>query len=309
MRIIILLGFIILFSCTAKKHTLVREEKSLPVIEYLKKEFRVHPDIDRLDSFYREKLSMEKKSLEIDSLIKYNLWEHYYAPLNLNFVEYNNNFDYKNRNDSDCYSIYFLQDKNTGKYYPDFINNYACWIIEDFCSFSWMANKLNSREMPGISSVDLANYNAITINRRFRKGETRPEQPRKAIESYLNDIYRFSRPLKKQLDSLFYFYDLSLYNRRDTLINMSNDLFEFMTQQVNQIKSYQYQDHENAALIYLKEEISLLLLKGQEAKNAMDNLYYWVYKYGHRLRVRSLLTTGNTNSGFFYSITENELCF
>ena len=64
MRIIILLGFIILFSCTAKKHTLVREEKSLPVIEYLK-----------LQSRFKHLLKPENESIIAE--IQRNIDEHW----------------------------------------------------------------------------------------------------------------------------------------------------------------------------------------------------------------------------------------
>jgi hypothetical protein len=127
------------------------------------------------------------------------------------------------------------------------------------------------------------------------------------LQLYLNATFRFNSPDKRTLDSLFFFYDHALTFWNDTLLNAPKELFDFLRVNAAQLRSQAYLGNTNQSLIYLKSQISLLLLQIENSKN--DRLFFWIYKSNQRLRVRRLLISGNKTSSFCYFINEYTMCF
>jgi hypothetical protein len=246
--------------------------------------------------------------MEIDSLINSRIRIYSYKPLDLDFIEYNNRYYYQDRSDSDCYSINLIRDNKSGKYYQDFIKDDACFIEEDFCMWSSRQNIISKSEVKsGISDEAIKAYNSINSTRIYAENETHFENKKMGIQTYLNSVFKFSRPTKSQLDSLFYNYDRNFNYQRDTLLNYPNDLFEYLRVQALKIRSQPNYGDLSKRLESLKDQINLILLRVGEMPN--DNLFFWIYKSNWRLRVRGLRISGNKKSTYSYYLNEYKTCF
>jgi hypothetical protein len=115
MKQLLLVGLITFGACNGKKATIPQQERQA-LINYLKTEYKVDPQIKRFDSIYIQNLIAGKKSLDPDSLINSKIRIYSYKPLDLDFIEYYNQYDYRDKSDSDCYSIHLIRDNKAGKY-------------------------------------------------------------------------------------------------------------------------------------------------------------------------------------------------
>jgi hypothetical protein len=305
MRMILIVSIIAFCACNEQKNS-IPKEANLNLIDYLKEEYKVDPQIKRFDSIYIKDLLAEKKSLDIDSLINSKIRLYSYKSLDLEFIEYYNRYSYQDRTDSDCYSIHLIRDNKTGKYYQDFIKDDACIMSEDYCMWSNMDNKISEEIIGEITKEDIKAYNSITSSRTYGENETHIANKKNGIQSYLNSVFKFSLPSKIQLDSLFNSYD-KFYIRNDTLLNSPNDLYSYLRVQAERIHSEPNYGSLDKQLEFLKGQINLLLL--QKNRDSNNKLLFWIYKNGSHLRVRMLKISGNKRSTYSYCINEYETCF
>ena len=276
------------------------------IIEFLKKEYKVFPEVDRFDSIYLAELRVKKINLEIDSLINSKLRTYRHKSLPIELIDYDNHFGYKDRVREDFFSISLVRNTNSGKIYLDFIDPDAGMIKEDYCAYSWI-KAISEKDIRELSVADLKLFNSIDNSRMFGEYETRFKAQRRGLEAFLNDEFRFVRPSKMQLDSLFKFYDESANNSLDTLVNNPEDLLRYLAWQANIIKGQNNYGNESSNLAYLKDQICLLMLRGSNSDSTSSVL--WLYKSNRRLRTRDLLINGTSKSGFNYFIKEEVLCF
>jgi hypothetical protein len=306
MKQLLFIGLITFMACNGKKTTIPQDR--LALINYLKTEYNVDPQIKRFESIYIKELIAGGKSLHIDSLINWKIRVYSCKPLDLDFIEYSNRYYYLDRSGRDCYSIHLIRDNKTGKYYKDFIKEDACLIYEDYCSWSSMKNEISKTDWDrDISDEDIKAYNSIHSDRMYGKNETHFGNNKIGIQSYLNSVFKFSRPTKLQLDSLFYNYDKYTNDGTDTLLNSPSELYSFLRIQAAKIRSEPDNGDLNKQLEFLKGQINLLLL--QIDQSLSGNSFFWIYKLGPHLRVRQLHITGNKKSSYSYYINEYQTCF
>jgi hypothetical protein len=297
-----------LFSCNVKPNKKTFQADDIKdIIEYLKKEYKVLPQVSRFDSLYIDELHEKKISLEIDSLINYRLKIFRFKSLPIQLIEYDNRFEYKDRGREDFFSISLIRNTSTGKIYLDFINPDAGIIVEDYCAYSWLRRPISEEDTKQLSFQDLKSFNSINASAIFGEYDVRPKPQKRGLEAFLNDEFRFVKPGKMQLDSLFKFYDESENNRWDTLLTVPGDLFKYLTWQANNIRNQNNYGNKNRYLSYLKEQVSLAVLKTANADST--SRFIWVYKNNRRLKIRDILINGTSRSGFTYFINEKMLCF
>jgi hypothetical protein len=307
MKQLLIVGLISFGACNGKEVAIPQQER-LALIHYLKTEYKVDPQIKRFDSIYVQNLIAGKKSLDPDSLINSKIRVYSYKQLDLDFIEYYNQYDYQDRSDSDCYSIHLIRDNKTGIYYKDFIKDDACMIYEDYCSWSSMKNVISRSDLKSdISDEDIKAYNSIQSNRMYGQNETHFGINKTGVQSYLNSVFKFSRPTKVQLDSLFYNYDKYINYGIDTLLNSPRELYTFLRIQAAKIRSEPNYGQLNKRLELLKSQVNLLLLQTGQSSN--DKGIFWIYKMGPHLRVRRLQISGTPKSSYSYYIHEYQACF
>jgi hypothetical protein len=158
-----------------------------------------------------------------------------------------------------------------------------------------------------ISDEDIKAYNSINSNRRYGRNETHFGNNKAGIQSYLNSVFKFSRPTKMQLDSLLYNYDKYINYGIDTLLNSPNELYAFLRIQATEIRTQPNYGDLNKRLELLKSQVNLLLLQTRQISK--DNVIFWIYKMGSHLRVRWLQISGNKKSSYSYYINEYKTCF
>jgi hypothetical protein len=157
-----------------------------------------------------------------------------------------------------------------------------------------------------ISDEDIKAYNSIHSDRMYGKNETHFGNNKIGIQSYLNSGFKFSRPTKLQLDSLFYNYDKYINAGMDTLLNSPSELYSFLRIQAAKIRSG-FDSGQDKRLELLKGQVNLLLL--QIDQSLSGNSFFWIYKMGPHLRVRQLQISGNQKSSYSYYINEYQACF
>jgi hypothetical protein len=181
-------------------------------------------------------------------------------------------------------------------------------IYEDYCNWSTVKNVISRSEQKSvISDEDIKAYNSIISNRVYGQNETHFGNNKTGIQSYLNSVFKFARPAKLQLDSLFYSYDKYIYYGIDTLLNSPNELYAFLRIQATEIRAQPNYGHLNQRLELLKGQVNLLLL--QTSQHSNDNVIFWIYKMGSHLRVRRLQISGTPKSSYSYYINEYQTCF
>ena len=271
-------------------------------INYLKTEFKISPNADELDSQFIANLKAQNKSLNTDSLISSRLSILRNTRFHLDFILYYPRYYYKDHNKSDHFSISFIRNYKTGKIYLDFIDWTAGYIIEDFCAYT----KIDMSDDKEIPEKDIKAYSSIPSNRRFADWELSPNTKRTGIEAFLNDEFRFNRISKAELDSLFTFYDKTIYYgfNKDSIIKGSINLVQYLTRQASEIKS---RYHTPEDFIYLKDAINLLIARN----TSCDSLHHfqWIYKSSHRLFERMVSIKGDSSSFYSYRVEENKFCF
>lgn len=278
------------------------------IIKYLKDNFRIKIDTSQINPYYKDELRKKIKTLEIDSLINNRILTEEYKPLTLRFIKYDNDFGIQDSSRKNHFSVNIIEDGNSGTYYIDYIDPMAGMISEDFCMWTSRDDKISENEMRiKISKEDISAYNSINSDRTYGENETRIKNKKMGIQTYLNTAFKFSRPGKAQLDSLFYSYDKYFYHRWDTLLKSPDDLYGYLRSRANVLRSKPQYGSLNERLGFLKEQINLLLIMTQQPLS--ENLIFWIYKNGSRLRVRNLLISGNDISTYSYNVTENEMCF
>lgn len=300
-----------LFSCTNKKYNEgVKENTSnrSEIINYLKYEFHITVDTSKIDSNYRKNRLLNYHSLEIDSLINSNLYIVNYEPLNLSFIRFYNYFGIHDTTRKNIFNVYLVEDNTTRNFYIDFIDNDAGMVIEPVCAYSFIRTPIKSSDSKNYISPDnIDAYNSINSSRMYGESEFEFKNKKSGIQSYLNAAFRYNKPTKKILDSLFFFYDHHLYSKNDLLIADPKELYNFLRIQAARIRKEPDYGSREKSLVYLKDQISLLLLQANNTEN--ERLFIWVYTSNSHLRVRRLLISGNKVSTFSYFINEYELCF
>lgn len=253
-----------------------------------------------LDSFYVSQLRKQNKSLEIDSLISSHLSITRYEPFNLEFIEYYPQYRYRDIEQPDHFSINLVRNYHTGKIYFDFINWHAGDILEDFCAYSSI-----DMSQARSSAEAIKTYVSIKSKRRFGDWETSPAEKRTGIEAFLNEEFRFKRTSKAELDSLFTFYNkVHKSFERDSLINDPINLVQYLAHQATAIKS---RYHTNEDLIYLKDQINLLIARNSKCDSI--NNFQWIYKSSHRLHERMVSIKGSEKTFYHYSVEERNFVF
>ena len=303
----IVLAFIMCISCDSQHHDAkgeINDRKA--IIEFLKTEYHVTPRVDRFDSIYLSGLRSKEISLDIDSLINSKLTVLRCTSLPVESIEYDNRFEYKDRVREDFFTLSLIRNTNTGKIYLDLINPDAGMITEDYCAVSWIKS-MSEKQAEELSSEDLKSFNGIEDSRIFGKYETKAYPQRRGAEAFLNDQFRFTKPSKTQLDSFFKFYDESAYHHWDTLITSPAGLYKYLTRQAAIIRSQNNYGYKDKYLSYLKQQISLLLMR--ESNSDSTSSFLWIYKDYRRLRIRHLFINGTIKSGFTYFVNEETLCF
>jgi len=290
-------------SCIQKVKTekTARANEKQDLIDYLKKEFKVSPDVRKFGKYYLDRLKSENKSLQIDSIIGRQLTIVRYQPLPLDFVEYYPNTNYLNCDSGECAAIYFIRNYQTGKIYFDFINWQAGYIVEDYCRWSGV----DMAKAKGISEEDIKTYSSIKSDRKFGDWELSRVEKKNGIEAFLNDEFHFKRIGKPELDSLFIFYDNVVHIfTRDSLIDSPSDLVKYFVRQVNDI-SGRY--HKTEDLVYLKDQINLLIARQLQCDSIHN--FQWIYKSDYRLRERMVSIKTSNEIFYTYSVEERDICF
>ena len=278
------------------------------IIKYLKANFHIEIDTSKIEVNYRKHLLETAKSLETDSLIGSRIFINEYKPLNLSFIYYDNYFGISDTSSENHFSVNLIEDRNTGTFYIDYINDKAGIINEDYCMWSYMQNLISKGEAKNvISDENIKAYNSINSSRVFGENEIRFGKKKMGIQSYLNSVNRFSRPTKLELDSLFYNYDRLLCYRRDTLLGSINELYSFLRVQAVKIRSENNYGNLSQRLELLKSQINFILLQAPQTPN--DNIFIWIYKSDSRLRVRRFQISGSKKSTYSYYIDEYQTCF
>jgi hypothetical protein len=299
--------FVIFLSCPERKKPLPdKVDERTFIINYLKKEYKVNPDIKRFGIYYKEDLLKRINSLDTDLVINSNLSIKYYQPLNLNFIRYRNVYEYTDKKHEEDFAIYLIQNKENKKIYLDWIDDVPNIIEENFCSKSEVDNKITIDSKYSLVPENIGIYNSINTSRLFGINETRLHIRKSGLEGFLDDNFRFLQPDEMVINNLFNFYDGEINYKHDSLlINLPQDLFSYITQAYKGIKQIQYEgvDHKKD-FQYLKEQINLIRTQYWDHPK-----YFWVFKYGNSLRTRSPLIHGNTHSGFTYFIDEYSVCF
>jgi hypothetical protein len=298
---------LLVISCNPQQNKIeVKPNARKEIIEFLKKEYRVLPQIGRFDTLYIAELKKKGTSLEIDSLINSRLTISKSRSLHIELIDYDNYFEYKDRHREDFFSVSLLRNTSTGKIYLDYINPDAGIIREGYCFHGWLADAISKKDDTLLTHADIQSYNSINSKVMFGESDTKLHFQRRGLESFLNDQFKFNRPSYALLDSLFNFYD-SINWQRDPLIKTSTDLFEYLTRRANAIKGKDNYGNEARYLYYLKTQISLLVLKTLNRDST--SRFLWIYNKNEALRTRELFINGTNKSGFTYFITEKILCF
>jgi hypothetical protein len=283
------------------------ENSKTKIISYLKQNFHVSVDTSKMGFYYKQALREQNLSLELDSLMSAKIFIREYRPLNLRFITYDNYFGISDTSREDHFSVNLIEDQNNGTFYIDYVNDKAGMITEDFCEWTYRVDKISGSDISSdISNEDIEAYNSIHSNRIYQH-ETGFANRKTGIQSYLNSVFRFFRPTKTQLDSLFYSYDKFFYHRKDTVLKSPNDLYGFLRVQAARMRSEPDYGSLERQLGFLKDQVDILLLQVEQPSN--EDSYLWIYKESPRLRVRKLQISGNKKSTYSYSLVEYQACF
>jgi uncharacterized protein YqgQ len=309
MRVLIFALAVFLLSCTNKERkNAIESSKRSKIINYLKKEFHINIDTSEINSFYKKELLEKRQSLELDSLINSKIFIDEYKPLQLSFIRYYNYFHIPDTTRENIFDIYLIEDNITGNFYLDYINPDAGMIIEDVCAYSSVNAPVKPSDFKNsISPENIDAYNRINSSRYFGESELEFQNKKSGIQSYLNAAFRFTKPTKELLDSLFLFSDRHLHFKRDILMEDPKELYDFLRRQAARIRKEPDYNSREKSLAYLKDQISLLLL--QTSHSESENVFTWIFTSDHRLRIRRLLISGNKIASFSYFINEYDLCF
>lgn len=310
MKIFPFLLVIFLFSYKETNQKILHDstKNNSKIIEFLKERFHVYPDTVKMDSNYKKYLVDKHQNFQVDSLIMSRLSIEEYRPLNLNFITFDNYFGIIDTTHENNFSVNFIEDKNAGKFYIDFINVNTGIVIEDYCMWSSINNHISLKDASdSISKDNIDAYNSINSFRRYGQHERHFEVKKIGMQEYLNEAFKFTKPNKTALDSCFLHYDKSLYYVSDTFLKVRNELYDFLRTQAMRIRSQPDYVTSAASLVFLKEQVNLLLLQTNKTPNA--DFFYWIYKNNSRLRIRRLATSGNSTSSYSYSIDEYSICF
>jgi hypothetical protein len=273
------------------------------IIAYLKSEYRINPEVDRFDSLFKKNLIDAHESLNPDSLINSRLRIAEYKPLHLLFIQYRNEYEYKDQKDEECFGISLIENTSSNKFYLDNISSKACYLTEDFCKTIWRENKIGGKEVEkNLTKDEIEAYNSIKSTRIFEESDF-PRKRNNAIGNYFNDAYRFKLPSNQTVNDLYKFYD----NGDDTALSFPYGLYKYFA---TQLKKWKHSQNNTAERIYLKDQINLLLLQNEDiTANGQGKHYLWVYGYKDRMVVSSLNITGNATSGFTYFTDGYGVCF
>ena len=300
-KVLFALVYLILISCRQHKSTaIVNDRQSL--ISYLKSEFKILPAQAEFDSLYLIQLKKSNISLHTDSLISSCLLVSRNNQFNIDLVEFSPDYDYQDSIRKLGYSINLIRNNITGKIYLDYIDWHSRYFSGDFCFYV----QIQVSPKIDIPQDQFVTYSSIKTNRRFAKNATYPSKIKQGIVEYLNEEFRFEKIEKDQLDSLFKFYDGFHYPylKSASVISDPKDLIRYLSAQAKNIRK---RYHTEDDLIYLKDQIDLLIIRSQNCDNKMH--FQWIYELDNQLFERMVTISGNEESFFEYKMEEKIYCF
>ncbi len=299
----------VLLSCNTKQSASVPTFQDT-LLQYLKNDLGIFIDTADLDTDYRTGLQQQTTSLAIDSLLLNNTEVVNYPSKNIRLLAFTNRLYYKPGERKNGYSIHFIQDVETGKFYVDWIDDRSSFIIESFCGYAFV-RLLRKSDEDSIKLTDVQNFNDIPSDRFFGDHELQALPQKRGLEQLLNARYRYDKINDAGLDSLFKCYD-QLYSFPSNEVKNAPDMLALMSDFKNKITSQYNRTDRKQRLLYLKDQFSLLLLKQQQSgydEYHHRSYYLRIFNFDDFLLVREVTITGTNASGYSHYINEYSLCF
>ncbi|MFT3979406.1 MAG: hypothetical protein QM687_02980 [Ferruginibacter sp.] len=298
-----LLIMIISFGGCDNKPSVINEEykKKQLIANFIKERFRIKVDTGMLTHDYIKRLEEEKKNLNPDSIFYEQIEITDYKPAGFSFVRYFNPFVGRDSIRHSNVAVDLLYDHNSGQCFVDnLIYEWGCNLL---ACYKTGLMKIDA----SIASQSLCNmFNRISTSRMFGEHETMFEYESSGFQDYFNSVHLYKIPDTSFMNNLFSFYELCHPYARTTLLKTPENTLEYMAKQDAKIRSEPDYENRSKNLIYLKDQISLLLMK----MNAQSEKYFiWVYETPSNLKIREMRIYGSEEATFRYNIREYKLCF